>query len=199
MKHMNKFTNKAALIVAGTILLALWMPANAQVIVPFTQRTSIYSPTTRIYNIKGDFQMIGNTNLTLETYGDDIPNKQMIYVDVDNIPATLNSSSATLAFPIENNSVPECSNIIYAGLYWIGRAHDGGTSSPNTFSVTKSVPGSGTPTTVNSTLTVTHNSSITYTTYTMTVSRQGTSSNYYPRYTFTSSTSGQPTVIFEFF
>jgi len=135
MKHMNQFTNKPALIIAGMLMLLLWLPSNAQVRVPFIQRTSQYSPEKKIYNIKGDFQMIGNTNLTLETYGDETPNSnnQMIYVDVDGITSTLNSSSATLAFPVENNSVQECSNIIYAGLYWIGRAHDG--TSPNRFMV----------------------------------------------------------------
>jgi len=132
---MNQFTNKPALIIAGMLMLLLWLPSNAQVRVPFIQRTSQYSPEKKIYNIKGDFQMIGNTNLTLETYGDETPNSnnQMIYVDVDGITSTLNSSSATLAFPVENNSVQECSNIIYAGLYWIGRAHDG--TSPNRFMV----------------------------------------------------------------
>ena len=37
-------------------------------------------------------------------------------------------SSATLQFSAENDANPECTNIIYAGLYWTGRAHDGGTS-----------------------------------------------------------------------
>ena len=145
---MNQFTNKPALIIAGMLMLLLWLPSNGQVRVPFIQRTSQYSPEKKIYNIKGDFQMIGNTNLTLETYDDNEPNSnnQMIYVDVDGITSTLNSSSATLAFPVENNSVQECSNIIYAGLYWIGRAHDGGTSSPNTFSVTKTIPDYNNPT-----------------------------------------------------
>ena len=196
---MNQFTNKPALIIAGMLMLLLWLPSNGQVRVPFIQRTSQYSPEKKIYNIKGDFQMIGNTNLTLETYDDNEPNSnnQMIYVDVDGITSTLNSSSATLAFPVENNSVQECSNIIYAGLYWIGRAHDGGTSSPNTFSVTKTVPDYNNPTLNTTNYTnILNNGNITNTNYTLTISQQGTSNEYYPRYTFTSSAGG-PTVIFE--
>ena len=197
MKYNYKRTRTPAKIFALMMLMALWLPSNAQVIVPFTQRTSTYTPTTKIYNIKGDFQMIGNTNLTLVDYSDNGNNSgDMEYVDVDGIPGTLNSSSATLAFPIENGMIPECSNIIYAGLYWIGRAHDG--TSANTFSVTKSVPGAGTPTTVNFTGNVSSGNSANYTTYTMTVTRQGSINNYYPRYSFSSTTSGQPTVQFEF-
>ena len=200
MKYNYKRTRTPANIFALMMLMALWLPSNAQdaeVVVPFLQRTSTYTPTTKIYNIRGDFQMIGNTNLTLVNYSDDGNNSDnMEYVDVDNVPGTLNSSSATLQFSTEEGAIPECSNIIYAGLYWIGRAHDG--TSANTFSVTKSVPGAGTPTTVNFTGNVSSGNSVNYTTYTMTVTRQGSTNNYYPRYSFSSTTSGQPTVLFEF-
>ncbi len=206
MKHLNKITNKAVLLAAGMMMLLLWLPANAQVQIPFTQRTSTYTPTTKIYNIKGDFQMIGNTNITTPGQVDN-GNISMTYVDVDNITSTLNSSSATLELSTEYGANPECSNIIYAGLYWLGRAHDGGTTSPNTFSVTKTVPNySATPTltTVNyngspvSGLTtdgISHNEAIPNTSYTLTISRMGTTL-FYPRYTFTSNAGG-PTVIFE--
>jgi hypothetical protein len=95
----------------------------AQVQVPFTQRTSQYTPTKKIYNIKGDFTMIGNTNLTLVNYGNDIlnSNNDMKLVDTDGVASTTNSSSATLTFSNENGAVPSCTNIIYAGLYWTGR------------------------------------------------------------------------------
>ena len=132
MKYNYKRTRTPAKIFALMMLMALWLPSNAQVLVPFAQRTSTYPPHTKIYNIKGDFQMIGNTNLTLVNYSDDGNNSgNMKYVDVDNVPGTLNSSSATLEFSTEEGAIPECSNIIYAGLYWIGRAHSG--TSPNTF------------------------------------------------------------------
>lgn len=132
MKYNYRKNRTPAKIFALMMLMALWLPSNAQVIVPFTQRTSTYPPHTKIYNIRGDFQMIGNTNLTLVDYSDNGNNSSdMEYVDVDNIPGTLNSSSATLQFSTEEDAKPECSNIIYAGLYWIGRAHSG--TSPNTF------------------------------------------------------------------
>ena len=133
MKYNYKRTRTPANIFALMMMLALWLPSNAQdaeVVVPFLQRTSISTPTTKIYNIRGDFQMIGNTNLTSPGQVDN-GNVTMSYVDIDGIPNTLNSSSATLALPIENGMIPECSNITYAGLYWIGRAHHG--TSPNVF------------------------------------------------------------------
>jgi uncharacterized repeat protein (TIGR01451 family) len=111
---------------------------NAQVVKAFAQRSSIYSPSELIYNIQGDYAMIGNTNLTVDPYGDftNNSNNTMEYVDVDGDPNTLNSSSATLEFSTENGAVPECSNIIYAGLYWTGRASNT-SSSPEEFTVTK--------------------------------------------------------------
>lgn len=80
------------------------------------------------YNLQGDFTMIGNTNLTLSNYSDTGGNeKKMIYVDIDNDSSTRNSSSSVLNIP-----GGECTEIIYAGLYWSGRAHNG-SSSPMTF------------------------------------------------------------------
>jgi gliding motility-associated-like protein len=104
-------------------LLGFTQFALAQVRLPFTQRTSQYSPTKVIYNIKGDFQMIGNTNLTLLNYGDNTnnSNNDMKLVDMDGVSSTANSSSATLTLSTENGAIPSCSNIIYAGLYWTGR------------------------------------------------------------------------------
>lgn len=97
--------------------------SSAAVTGPFEQRTSQNSVDKKIYNIKGDFTMIGNTNLTLENYSENGNNSgNMVYVDVDSDPSTLNSSSATLAFSTENEAKPQCSNVIYAGLYWTGRS-----------------------------------------------------------------------------
>jgi hypothetical protein len=111
--------------------------SNSQIIEPFTQRTSVYSPGKQIYNIQGDFTMIGNTNLTLDDYSTSRGNQNMmIYVDEDSNSSTFNSSSATLELSEENGASPDCSNIIYAGLYWTGRSHNSDPS-PLTFSVTK--------------------------------------------------------------
>lgn len=84
------------------------------------------------FNVQGDFMMIGNTNLTLNNYTENRGNgnEVMKYVDKDNDPTTINSSSATLVLP---NS--DCQTIVYAGLYWSGRAHN--ERSPDSFTVKK--------------------------------------------------------------
>jgi hypothetical protein len=70
--------------------------------------------------INGDFQMIGNTNLTLVSYSEDNNNSNddMKVVDIDNDDSTTNSSSATLNFSTENGANINQSTILYAGLYW---------------------------------------------------------------------------------
>lgn len=179
-----------------TLILFLPLLSNAQVKVPFTQRTSVYSPTKKIYSIKGDYTMIGNTNMTLQTYSDagQNGNNTMIYVDVDGIASTLNSSSAVLGLSSENGSLPACSKILYAGLYWTGRAHDG--TSPNTFSVSKLLTGQTAQSVSQSYTASTAVPNIQYSTYTMAVTRFGTAAPYTVRYSFTSS--GNTTYLFEF-
>lgn len=130
-----QFVNQmlAAPLLLLSIIFGAGFSVNAQVRVPFTQRTSHYTPNQQIYHLKGDFTMIGNTNLTLQDYGDTTQNgnNPMIYVDVDSPQLTglhgtptANSSAATLTLSTENGAVPACSNIVYAGLYWTGRAHN---------------------------------------------------------------------------
>ena len=141
MKNKYNISGTAAniLIVIFTLVANLFYGnISAQVIVPFTQRTSEYSPSKTIYNIRGDYTIIGNTNLTLSSYGDNKNNSNnfMVYVDVDGNSNTLNSSSATLNFSTENSANPECSRIVYAGLYWTGRSSNS-SSSPDIFTVTK--------------------------------------------------------------
>lgn len=149
--------------------------AYGQVVKSFTQRTSSYTPTKKIYNVKGDFTMLGNTNLTLQNYSNTTLNNNntMVYVDVDgnSILApdgkpTFNSSSADLTLSTENGVNPNCSNIVYAGLYWTGRANQSGTAS-NTFSVTKTYP-SGTIT-VNENSNVSNGNSINNSSYSLNV------------------------------
>ncbi|WP_396140430.1 beta strand repeat-containing protein, partial [Flavobacterium sp.] len=167
---------------------------NAQLRVPFTQRTSQYTPNKKIYNVKGDFTMIGNTNLTLQNYGDQTTNGNiaMQYVDIDgnsnngvDAKPTFNSSSSTLTFSSENGATPSCSNIVYAGLYWTGRASNASTSD-NTFTVTKTLPGSQL---INNDYTLGNGSTITNTTYALAITREDVSrSNRYPIYTFSDGT-----------
>jgi hypothetical protein len=113
------------------VLMLLTNTAKAQLIVPFTQRPSSVTPDQLIYKVRGDFQMIGNTNLTLLNYTENGSNNNfMAYVDEDNDSSTWNSSMAQLILPLENNADPKCNNIIYAGLYWTARAHINDIESP---------------------------------------------------------------------
>ncbi len=162
----------AAVFVFSTLQL------EAQVRVPFSTRST---PAT--IKLKGDFAMTGNSNLTLVVYGDDIQNNNnMRYVDIDSDINTFNSSSADLVFSQENGASSECSEIIYAGLYWSGRASDA-TTSPNVFSVTKSMP-TGATQSVNQNSTVNHNGSIANSSYSLVVTRGGSTNNFFPIYTF---------------
>lgn len=143
MKNLYSFRKIDHLIIAIlTVMVVMAFPeyAQSQTLKPFTQRTSTYSPTTKIYKIKGDFTMVGNTSMTLVNYGDETNNSNLMrYVDVDGVAETLNSSSSTLTFSEENGANPNCSNIIYAGLYWTGRADDGG-DSPLTVTIPGGLP-----------------------------------------------------------
>ncbi|MFC6877624.1 hypothetical protein ACFQFB_10910, partial [Flavobacterium myungsuense] len=180
--YFKSINNKLqCLIVIIGILFATTITTNAQVAVPFKQRTSQFSTGKTIYNVKGDFTMLGNTNLTIPVYSNSQNNNGQImqYVDVDNDPNTWNSSSSTLALSTENGAVPSCSNIVYAGLYWTGK------SSPNnTFTATKQIP-NGTQS-INTNLTLEHDDNITNTNYALSVTRNNPSnSNRNPIYTFT--------------
>jgi hypothetical protein len=179
--YLNSIANKLkSTSVVLLILLGISNNASAQVKKAFTQRTSQFTPTKKIYNVKGDFTMLGNTCLTPQNYTATTNNNGqfMTYVDTDGDANTFNSSSSTLVLSTENGAVPSCSNIIYAGLYWTGK------SSPNpTFNVTKSVP-NGTQA-INNNLNIIHNQNIANTNYALSVTRGGNNNNRYPVYTFT--------------
>ncbi|MEX0996109.1 MAG: hypothetical protein WDZ45_03580, partial [Flavobacteriaceae bacterium] len=136
---MRNFYNKLSLNNKSLQFLLLISFVLGNSILTFGQVRVDFEPRTTpaVFNVKGDFAMIGNTNLTLVDYGDNTGNNNdMEYVDVDTNNNTFNSSSAYLDFSTENGASPECSEIVYAGLYWTGRAHNG-SDSPNTFEVTK--------------------------------------------------------------
>ncbi|WP_299554295.1 gliding motility-associated C-terminal domain-containing protein [Seonamhaeicola sp.] len=145
--HFLMHNNLIKLLCIAVFILGSISNTYSQVRVPFTPRASQATPTQTIYNIKGDFAMLGNTNMTLVNYDPTDPDQtndgDMEYVDIDGDSNTLNSSSATLQLSTENGAIPDCSNIIYAGLYWVGRADSGsdanadGDNNPNTFQVTK--------------------------------------------------------------
>ncbi|MCR4878052.1 MAG: hypothetical protein K5901_01905, partial [Bacteroidales bacterium] len=112
-------------------MLASVVGASGQVRKPFHPRTSQFSPDKTTYTIKGDFTVLGNTNLILEPYTDLYGNnnngkvggtiRPMRYVDIDGDASTVNSSSAKLVFPEENGCNPACTEVVYAGLYWMSR------------------------------------------------------------------------------
>ncbi|MCF8256745.1 MAG: hypothetical protein K9J06_04290, partial [Flavobacteriales bacterium] len=163
--------------------------ANAQVRVPFTQRT-----VPANIKLKGDFAMTGNVNLTLVNYGDESTNAaNMEYIDIDSDITTFNSSAANLDFSVENGANPECSEIIWAGLYWSGRASNG-TNSPDVFTVTKSMP-TGATTPVNQNYTLNHQDAVPATQYSMVVTRGGATGDRYAIYTFSD---GTDTYVFNF-
>jgi len=114
-------------------LTALLFPVSTfgQVVeqVPFNPRTSPFAGNKTMYNIKGDFVTMGNTNLTWHrVYGfdRDLVNNWMAFVNTDPLYANIlrNSSSSTLKFSTEQEANPDCSRVLYAGLYWTGRSYN---------------------------------------------------------------------------
>ncbi|MFD2035324.1 hypothetical protein ACFSKL_11005 [Belliella marina] len=91
--------------------------------VPFRHKVGNPAPAGNLFRIKGDFSIIGNSNLTLVNYTDTTDNSanSVKFIDIDGDYRTFNSSAATLQFSEENNADPNCSEILYAGLYWSGR------------------------------------------------------------------------------
>jgi hypothetical protein len=124
--HLKMLTRQITFQILFILILisSQFIVGQANVIKPFTQRAAAATPTQLNYRIKGDFTMIGNTNLTLATYGNFTNNntENMIFVDADSDTSTFNSSSSTLQLSNENGALPNCSRILYAGLYWTGRS-----------------------------------------------------------------------------
>ncbi|MCL6274248.1 T9SS type B sorting domain-containing protein [Muricauda sp. 2012CJ35-5] len=128
--------------------------------VPFTPRLDDSGNT--YLNIKGDYTFLSNSVMNSVSNGHDVNTPyngngsnnslHVEYVDIDSDPTTFNSSSSTL-------SLPSCSQIYWAGLYWAGnydverdgdhrsRYVSGYTDDPNHYDVTEvklRVPGSAT-------------------------------------------------------
>ncbi|WP_268035832.1 DUF7507 domain-containing protein [Algoriphagus sp. PAP.12] len=103
--------------------------------VPFNHRIGNSNLSNNIFQIRGDFTIIGNTNLTLKNYDEGTANsgQEMVFIDIDGDSSTFNSSSATLLFSEENGADSNCTDILYAGLYWSGRTQREGL----TFELTK--------------------------------------------------------------
>ena len=116
------------------VLIGIGLSSYAQVAnkVPFTLRTSPNSPAgsheNGIYNLRGDFTMIGNANLFDErqwsSSGNPVENNsnnsRMRFHKLSGDPNNIsNSSSANLVHPAGFSQT--CSQIVFAGLYWFGR------------------------------------------------------------------------------
>lgn len=192
--NLFKYFSFNKTIVVVLILFISISFSYSQVRVPFTQRAAAEDPSRLIYRVKGDYTIIGNTNMVRDLYDDNAQNgnNNMIYVDVDNVDSTFNSSSSTLVLSTENGAEPECSRIVFAGLYWSGRAQN--SNSGFTFDITRDIPGPDVI--VNENINLLHNASVNNTSYTMSISRQGSNGDYRVRYTFSSSAGG-PTYEFE--
>lgn len=128
--------------------------------VPFSPRLDDGGNT--YLNIKGDYTFLSNSVMNSVSDGHDVNTPyngngsnnslHVEYVDIDSDPSTFNSSSSTL-------SVPACSQIYWAGLYWAGnydgerdgdhrsRYESGYTDDSNHYDVTQvklRIPGSAT-------------------------------------------------------
>ena len=115
MKHFDfKFVRNFCLLVNLIIVGGIFHQAIAQTNDDFTARF----PNELI---RGDFELIGNSNVQLvpgATHNGD----GVSFVDIDGDNQTANSSSAKLAFSTENGADPSCTRVLFAGLYWSGRA-----------------------------------------------------------------------------
>ncbi len=102
--------------------------AQGSIPVPFSPRTN-----PGVLNVKGDFAMTGNSNLTVANgqpnNSSSNSNENMGFIDIDGDTSTINSSSADLVFRTENNANHACTDVVFAGLYWTGRTNSGALSS----------------------------------------------------------------------
>ncbi|MDM1442658.1 DUF11 domain-containing protein [Myroides odoratimimus] len=120
--NKNSFSGLLRYILLCCTLLIVGGDIYGQVTKPFLPRKSKQAPApyTNVgqYKLQGDFLMIGNVNQDYEksSFNPTWDNKQILeFIDIDNDPTTVNSSMAELKLPAGS-----CSEVIYAGLYWIG-------------------------------------------------------------------------------
>ncbi|MDW5289383.1 gliding motility-associated C-terminal domain-containing protein [Formosa sp. PL04] len=138
-KKIKAYKNIKQYSLLALLLMAFSFYSYGQVIKPFTPRVSSATGKS-VYTVKGDFAIIGNTNLTPKDYNAGVADsREMIYVDVDGDSNTLNSSSATLQLKDDNGTVTDCSNILYAGLYWTGRPGPDNTFEASNGTITKTL------------------------------------------------------------
>ncbi|WP_131537247.1 DUF11 domain-containing protein [Pedobacter nototheniae] len=126
-KLITKPALYAVVVVLSFLLTSTKVSAQADD-KPFTLRTSQQAPGDfagkQIYTVKGDFVMLGNTNVSITK------DAMADYIKLPNEPVgILNSSSADFNLPSTINNA--CTKIIFAGLYWTGQVH----ALPNTLNI----------------------------------------------------------------
>ncbi|MBK1439314.1 DUF11 domain-containing protein [Parapedobacter sp. ISTM3] len=116
MKHVD-FKSLCKYVLTSLMLVAtLFSFVEAQVRKEFVPRF----PNAPI---RGDFSILGNTNVGLTESGPDAHNGIGVeFIDIDDDAQTQNSSSASLQFSNENGALAACTEVLFAGLYWSGRA-----------------------------------------------------------------------------
>ncbi|HNW75130.1 MAG TPA: hypothetical protein PKN44_15985, partial [Bacteroidales bacterium] len=72
--YISRISRKTGFLIIMAVLSIAAQTAFSQVRKAFAPRTSVYSPLRTIYNIHGDYTMIGNTNMTLSNYGNNTNN-----------------------------------------------------------------------------------------------------------------------------
>jgi len=85
-----------------------------------TQSTPYYEAETKLFNLKGDFLQIGNSNVSTSkgNPNGENGNTRVTFNNIDNNTDVINSSAANIVFPETS-----CENeIVAAYLYWSGRA-----------------------------------------------------------------------------
>ena len=115
----KSFFLKNYIILALFILFIGLLNSYSQLEVPFAPR--LQNGANSYVNIKGDYTYLANgilnrrddTNSANVPYNGSSGNNgfHREYIDIDGDPSTFSSSSSTL-------TVPDCSKIYYAGLYW---------------------------------------------------------------------------------
>ena len=77
---MKTFINPYFKILVAFLCLSSFNDMYSQVRVDFEPRTAEATPDQSVYSIKGDFTLIGNTNLTLQNYSDSTNNLSLIHI-----------------------------------------------------------------------------------------------------------------------
>lgn len=121
---VNVFAALKTIVVIGLLCLNFEVFSQAIIKKAFEPRTSQLAPGNyqgkSIYNLQGDFSMIGNSNARSLTSANNSANMTFNKLSGDLSNTSIkNSSSADFVLP--SNTSLNCTKIVFAGLYWTGR------------------------------------------------------------------------------